>query len=71
MFGFISVDGEGIECCPNDRVPTTPVHRYCSPIIINHDDPFYGPKQKYCMNFVRSRLGLDESCTFGHAEQVS
>ena len=65
------MDGEGIECCPNDRIPETPVHRYCNPIEIYPDDHFYGPKRKYCMNFVRSRLGLDESCTFGYGEQVN
>ena len=58
-----------LECCEGNRVPPVKRHRYCDPIEI-FDDQFFNPMGVFCMNYVRSMLGLNEDCVFGHAEQV-
>ncbi|KAF2368400.1 hypothetical protein FHG87_000863 [Trinorchestia longiramus] len=65
-------NGEGIECCRNGQEVTGPNrHPECWPIILPQNDPFYAPKGRFCMNFIRSMLGLNQQCTFGYAEQMN
>jgi len=65
-------NGEGIECCPNGQEATGPGrHPDCWPIRLPPNDPFYAPRNRFCMNFVRSLQGLSPECTFGYAEQMN
>ena len=65
-------NGQGIECCHDGLEIIGPNrHAKCFPITIPLNDPFYGPRKVYCMNFIRSMQSVNDDCTFGPAEQVS
>jgi len=65
-------NGEGIECCPGGEAATgASRHPDCLPINIPRNDPFYAPRNQFCMNFVRSLLALSPECTFGFSEQMN
>ena len=60
-------------CCnATSGLPLDPeyLHPYCLPIDIPEDDSFYSQYGQRCMNFVRTQIGSDYSCTLGNAEQV-
>ena len=71
MYMNFAVNGEGIECCPDRRMPNEPVFPLCDPIPLNPSDRFFAPRGQFCMNFIRSMLAVNQNCTFGPAEQVN
>ncbi|KAK3887752.1 hypothetical protein Pcinc_008156 [Petrolisthes cinctipes] len=62
--------GKSIACCP-DLVRGDPrlFHPECAPISIPPDDPFYGPFNQTCMEFVRSAPA--PKCQFGPRDQIN
>ena len=66
-------DGKTPQCCNvTSGQPLDPeyLHPFCLPIEIPVNDEFYSKYNQNCMSFVRTQIGADYSCSFGHAEQV-
>ncbi|RWS11097.1 Peroxidase-like protein, partial [Dinothrombium tinctorium] len=58
-------DGKMIQCCP----PKPNNHPQCYPILVPHDDPFYGEWEENCLNFVRT--AMCSQCRLGPREQMN
>ncbi|CAG0898518.1 unnamed protein product [Darwinula stevensoni] len=71
IFKLDDQGSEGISCCQNGNVINPPPHPECFPIQISPQDPFYGPLQQRCMNFVRSLPAPRPDCSFGPREQMN
>lgn len=71
-----AANGSTPMCCDsyNNMLPPAELHPQCLPIPMQDkkasDIERNGTYRGNCMNFVRSKVGLDYSCTLGHAEQV-
>lgn len=73
FFCFIDITEPGIQCCSPDyahRLAPEITNPACAPIDVPRSDPFYGPLNMQCLNFIRTDTIAPINCQVGAAQKV-